>query len=218
MVTEFPNRGIHFIIAEALKFRKQLTVRAEFTSQSGWNDSLNGYMMEQLEKLCETVKRVTYSPSSDDPATAKATRIAEAKDTIKTLADVFDGKSINSDDIVMPSGTLASEVPYDLSGNHLDYPQPTPDAVKNDFARMFIVGLDGFVVTATQLDSRTQPVTVNAMESAQLLNLLNELYAVCMVKGGEENRSETPTGLLPSQVSQTYNADAALDPADQSAK
>lgn len=215
MVTEFPNRGIHFIIAETLKFRKQLTVRREFTSQSGWNDSLNDYMKQELENLCLTIKRVTYSPSSPDPATAKANRIAEAKDVTKTLLDAFDGKSINSDDLVMPSGALDREVPYDLSGNHLDYPQPTPDVIKNDFARMFIVGLDNFVVTGTQLDSRTQPVTINAMESAQLLNLLNELYAVCIVKGGEENRSETPTGLLPSQVAGTFNADAALDPPEQ---
>ena len=35
--TEFPNLGIHFILAEIIKFRKQLTVRQEFKSQSGWN-------------------------------------------------------------------------------------------------------------------------------------------------------------------------------------
>ena len=32
---EFPNLGIHFMLAEVIKFRKQLTVRQEFKSQSG---------------------------------------------------------------------------------------------------------------------------------------------------------------------------------------
>ena len=42
---EFPNLGIHFLLAEVIKFRKQLTVRQEFRSQSGWNDALNRYMV-----------------------------------------------------------------------------------------------------------------------------------------------------------------------------
>jgi hypothetical protein len=218
MVMSFPNRAIHFVLAETLKFRKQLTVRSEFTSQSGWNDSLNAYMMVELEAIAETVKRGTYSPSSPDPTQTKAARLAEAKDTSKTLKDAFDGKSINSDDIVMASGSLDKDVPYDLTGNDPDYPQPTPDLIPNDFARMFLVALDSFAVAATRLDSRTQPVTINAMESAQLLALLNELFAVCVLKGGEANRSETPTGLLPSQVPATFNADGSLDPANQAAK
>ena len=216
MVKAFPNRGIHFLVAEVLKVRRQLSVRAEFRSQSGWNDSLNAYIKRQLEALAQTVKRVTYSPSGSDPDAVKEKRVQEAKDTSTGLAEAFDGKSINSDDLVMPSGTLPREIPYDLSGAHPDYPQPTPDTVLNDFGRMLIIGLDHFLVIATQLDSRTQPVTINAMESAQLLNLLNELYAMCMKKGGEENRSETPTGLLPSQVSETFNADGGLDPESQS--
>ena len=217
MVMSFVNRGIHTLLAEGLKLRKQLTQRVEFRSQSGWNDALNHYIMTELEALAQTVKRATYSPSDSDPAAAKATRIAEAKDTSTTLASAFDGQSVNGDDIVLPASTLTGDVPYDLSGAHEDFPQPTPDLILNDFGRILITGLDRFLVAATQLDSRSQPVTINAMESAQLLALLNELYALCMVKGGEENRSETPTGLMPSQAAETFNADGQLDPPDQAA-
>ena len=42
---EFPNLGIHFILAEIIKLRKQLTIRQEFLSQSGWDNSLNNYMI-----------------------------------------------------------------------------------------------------------------------------------------------------------------------------
>jgi len=216
LVPSFPNRGIHFLVTEALTFRKQLTVRPEFQSQSGWNDSMNGYIKRQLEALAQTVKRVTYSPSGADPTAVKDQRINEAKDSAHTLAESFDGKSINSDDLVMPAMGHEKSVPFDLSGNHPDFPQPTHDVVENDFARMLIIGLDNFVVTATQCDSRTQPATINAMESAQLQALLNELYATAMVKGGEANRVETPTGLMPSDRSGTFNADGSLDinPAD----
>ena len=48
---DFPNEGIHFLLAEVIKFRKQLTVRDEFRSQSGWADNLNRYMVTELEKL-----------------------------------------------------------------------------------------------------------------------------------------------------------------------
>jgi hypothetical protein len=216
LVPSFPNKGIHFLITEALTFRKQLTIRDEFRSQSGWNDAMNGYIKRQLEALAQTVKRITYSPSGSDPDAVKDQRIQEAKDTSLKLADVFDGTSINSDDLVMPSTGMPKTVPFELSGNHPDFPQPTHDIIENDFARTFVIGLDSFIVSASQLDSRTQPSTINAMESAQLQSLLNELYFVAEIKGGEENRVETPTGLMPSDRPGTYNYDGSLDinPAD----
>ena len=48
--TEFPNLGIHFILSEIIKFRKQLTVRQEFKSQSGWNNALNRYSIGKTGK------------------------------------------------------------------------------------------------------------------------------------------------------------------------
>ena len=215
-VLAFSNKGIHAICNEVIKFRKQLMLRTEFRSQSGWNDSLNDYMKDQLEHLAQTVKRVTYSPSGTDPAAVKDQRIAEAKDTSSKLSDAFDGKSINSDDLVMPAATLLREIAYDLSGAHPDVRQPTVDIVENDWGRDFVTNLDAFFVAATNLDSRTQPATINAMESAQLLAMLNENYAICELKGGEANRSETPTGVMASDRPGTFNADGSFDinPAD----
>ncbi len=48
---EFSNQGIHFLLAEIIKFRKQLTLRNEFKSQSGWDNGLNAYLVKELEKL-----------------------------------------------------------------------------------------------------------------------------------------------------------------------
>jgi len=213
-VLQFPNRGIHFLLAEVMTFRKQLTMRKEFTSQSGWDDAFNNYLKRQLEALCVTVKRVTYSPSAGDAEAVRQKRLEEAQDTSTGLAAAFDGKSINSDDSVMPAMTRDGEVTYDLTGADPDFPQPTVSLIPNDHARAVVGGLDNFVVTATNLDSRTQPSTINAAESVQLLHLLNELYSICMLKGGEENRTEIPTGLMPSQRADTFNADGAHDPTE----
>lgn len=217
-VLNFPNRGIHFLIGETMTFRRQLFLRGEFISQSGWNDALNVYMQAQLEKLAQTVKRICYSPSGEDPAKVRESRIAEAKDTSKTLAAAFDGKSINSDDLVMPSIPLEREVIFDLTGTHPDYPQPTQEKLPNDTARAFCAGLDYFVVMSTNLDSRTQPATISAYEAAQLLASLNELYAMTALKGGEANRSDVPTGLAASLRPTTFNADGKFDPAPAAVK
>lgn len=212
-VLNFPNRGIHFLIGELMSFRRQLFLRGEFVSHAGWNDALNLYLQTELEKLAQTVKRICYSPSGDDPAAVRTARIAEAKDTSKTLAAAFDGKSINSDDLVMPNIPIDRELIFDLTGAHPDYPQPTQERIPNDTARALIAGLDYFVVAATNLDSRTQPSTISAYEAAQLLAALNELYAMAAIKGGERNRSDVPTGLAMSLRPTTFNADGKFDPA-----
>jgi len=217
-VLQFPNRGIHFLISETMTFRKQLTPRKEFTSQSGWNDAFNDYLKRQLEALCVTVKRITYAVSSSDAEAVRKKRLEDAKNTETGLVESFDGKSINSDEAVMPAMTRDGELTYDWTGADPDFPQPTVGLVPNDHARSIIAGLDNFVVTATNLDSRTQPSTINKTEAVQLLHLLNELHSICMLKGGEANRAEIPTGLMPSQRSETFNADGQYDPNDEEKK
>lgn len=213
-VTTFQNRGLHAVIAETMTFRKQLFLRSEFVSQTGWDDQLNDFMKDWLEKLHQTIARVTYSPSSTNPDETKETRTTEAQDVTVTLASTWDGKSVNSDDVVMPAMYAEPELPYDWTGSHKDFPQPTVDRVKNDFARMFISGLDYFVVACTNCDSRTAPATINKMEAAQLRALLNELYTICMTKGGDANRAEVPTGLAASEQNSTFNATGEFDPKD----
>ena len=48
---EFPNLGIHFLLAEVIKFRKQLPVRQEFRDQSGGNDAWKRYMVQKSRSL-----------------------------------------------------------------------------------------------------------------------------------------------------------------------
>ncbi len=210
-VLAFPNRGIHAIINDVMSLRKQLFLRPEFRAQSGWNDALNQELLDELEKLAVTVKRVTYSPTNVDPVAGRAGRLDDAKDTSRTLADAYTATSINADDLVMPGNLVEHQVAYDWTGAHLDYPQPTMDRIENDWARNFVINLDFFCVVATNLDSRKQPTTINAYESAQLLAVLNECYAILREKGGEENRSRTWTGVMASDKPSTFNADGAFD-------
>lgn len=210
-VREFPNAGIHALCAELMTFRRQLTTRPERRSESGWNNALNGFLKNWLRDLAKTVKRATYSPLSGDPDSDKAARVKEAKDTGMSLDAAFDGKSINSDDIVMPAMAVSMEVAFDLTGAHANYPQPTVDEVPNEWLRNFITRLDRLFVMATNFDSRHQPGVINSYESAQALAVLNELFAICELKGGEANRRETPTGLMPSDRPGTFNADGAYN-------
>lgn len=212
MITKYRNQGINHLVRDTLQFRRQLTLIAEFKGESGWNDAINQYMIVELEKLAQTVKRVTYSPQSADPAAVLANRLTDAKNTGTTLKDAFDGKSINTDDVPMPGNTLEFTLDVDLSGVHPDYPQPTAAVIKNDVARTFVQTLDQFCVLATRLDSRVQVSTINAAESAQLLAVLNSLYAICMIRGGEKNKSIIPSGVLPSEEPTTYNADGQFNP------
>jgi len=213
MVTEVVNTGILFVIAEILTLRKQLTMRSEFKAQSGWNDSLQGYILRGLEAIAQSVKRVTYSPADVDPDAIRAQRLAEAKDTSITLKTAWDGKSVNSDDIVMPSGiNQGREVNFDPSGADPNFPQPTPELIPNDFARALLIKLDQTIVALTRLDSRSQPSTINAAESAQIQAFLNEAYGICIVKGGEAHRADIPSGVMPADEPGTFNFDGSADP------
>ena len=97
---EFPNLGIHFLLAEVIKFRKQLTVRQEFRSQSGWNDGLNRYMITELEKLGDTLENITYNPDSFSLEELEA----QAGDTTRTLEEDYNEFALTQDNVLMPVG------------------------------------------------------------------------------------------------------------------
>ena len=197
---DFPNDGIHFMLAEIIKFRKQLTVRQEFSSQSGWDNALNAYMVEELEKLADTLENITYYPSD----TPKEVLELSAADTTRSLSDDYDLRALSYDNIVMPTGR-PRRVVWDLTGNDEDIPQMTPDVCPNDTARSFITGLDETFVELTRLDSRHQPTMVTKYESVMMRNKLGTLYTICQRKGGEQNKSDIPVGTLPSQESTTFS-------------
>jgi len=196
----FPNKGIHFVLAEIIKFRKQLTERDEFGSQSGWSDALNSYMVKELEKLADTLENITYLP--DDKTQEQLE--AEAADSSRSLVDDYTGgQPLTSDNILMPTGPVR-EVVWDLSGQDPDLPQMTPSNCPNDMARSFVTALDNLFVQLTRLDSRFQTQTVTKYESAMMRALLNELYTITQRKGGEVNRSDIPSGTLNSQEPNTF--------------
>ena len=195
----FPNAGIHFLLAEVIKFRKQLTVRIEFRSQSCWTNGLNNYMQKELEKLGDTLENITYNPDAQTQEELEA----QAADTTRSLADDYNVRALASDNVLMPV-SRSYDIVWDLSGNDLDIPQMTPANCPNDAARTFVTGLDKLFTEATRLDSRHQSQTITKYESVMLRSLLNELFTITMRKGGEENKSDIPQGTLPSQDGATF--------------
>ena len=106
--TEFPNLGIHFILAEIIKFRKQLTVRQEFKSQSGWNNALNRYMVTEIEKLGDTLENITYNP---DNLTLEELE-SQAGDSTRNVADDYNELALTQDNVLMPVGVNGSRCGY----------------------------------------------------------------------------------------------------------
>jgi hypothetical protein len=196
---EFPNLGVHFMLAEIIKFRKQLTVRQEFRSQSGWNDSLNRYMITEIEKLGDTLENITYNP---DDLTLEELE-AQASNTTRSVADDYNDLALTQDNVLMPVGVNRNIV-WDLTGADLDIAQLDPSNCPNDAARSFVTALDNVFVELTRLDSRHQPYSVTKYESVMVRSLLNVLYTLSQRKGGEANRSDIPTGTLPSDEGTTF--------------
>ena len=196
---EFPNLGIHFLLAEVIKFRKQLTVRQEFRSQSGGNDGLNRYMITELEKLGDTLENITYNPDSFSLEELEA----QAGDTTRTLEEDYNEFALTQDNVLMPVGVNRT-LSWDLTATDVDIPQLTPQTCPNDYARTFVAALDNFFVELTRLDSRHQPYAITKYESVMMRSLLNVLYTLTQRKGGEANRSDVPTGTLPSDEGATF--------------
>ena len=198
---EFPNLGIHFILAEVIKFRKQLTVRQEFKSQSGWNNALNRYMVTEIEKLGDTLENITYNP---DVLTLEELE-AQAGDSTRNVSDDYNELALTQDNVLMPVGVNRG-VTWDLTGADVDIPQLNPGNCPNDAARSFTAALDNFFTELTRLDSRHQPYSLTKYESVMMRSLLNVLYTLTQRKGGETNRSDIPTGTLPSDEPNTFAA------------
>ena len=198
---EFPNLGIHFVLAEVIKFRKQLTVRQEFRSQSGWDNALNAYLVEELEKLADTLENVTYNPD----VVPKEVLEMQAADTTRSLADDYNAYALAHDNVVMPTGR-PRKVVWDLTGTDPDLPQLTVDNCPNDYGRAFVTQLDNLFVELTRLDSRFQPQMITKYESVMMRNVLNTLYTITQRKGGELNRSDIPVGTMPTQEPATFAA------------
>ncbi len=198
---KFRNQTIHFILAEIIKFRKQLTVRPEFRQQSGWDNALNKFMVDQLESIADTLENITYNPS---PATLEDLE-EESADTANSLAKDYDAGvySIHSDNVVQ-SVEPEIEIIWDLTGANLDIPQPTEDKFKNDFGRLFIKGLDALFTHLTRLDCRHQGSGITKYQSVMTRGKLDALFTITQRKGGEVNKTNIAAGTLPSEEADTF--------------
>lgn len=192
--TETDNHGIFAICEEIINFRKQLTVRDELKSQSGWSDPLNNFMVNRLVGIGKTVASVTYSPGPQTQEELEAT----SADTSGSVLDDYGADSVTSDNVLMPA-TREVKFRWDLSGADLDIPQLTVATCPNDWMYMFITALDALFVEVTRLDSRFQTSYITKYESVMLRAKINELVTITQRKGGEVNRNDVPTGTLPSQ-------------------
>jgi len=197
----FPNMGIHFMLAEIMKLRKQATFRltSEFRGQSGWSNAMNDYLVTELEKLAQTLKRITYNPEP----TTKDELEKQASDTTRKLSSAFNAYSLHDDNVLGPV-EIDTELVWDLTGSHPDIPQVNPENCPNDVARTFIRYLDRFFVQLTRLDSRHQSNMITKYESVMMEAYLGTLYTICQVKGGEVNRSDIPSGTLKSDEASTF--------------
>ena len=174
-------------------------MRQEFKSQSGWNNALNRYMVTEIEKIGDTLENITYNPD----ALTQEELEAQAADTTRAVADDYNDVALTQDNVLMPVGVNRT-VTWDLTGNDVDIPQLHPGNCPNDAARSFIVALDNLFVELTRVDSRHQPYSLTKYESVMVRSLLNVLYTLTQRKGGEVNRSDIPTGTLPSDDPNTF--------------
>ncbi len=200
-VLKFRNASIHVILAEVIKFRRQLVLRPEFQQQSGWDNALNKYLISGVEQLADTLENITYKPSKDS-----LEELGEAaSDTSNSLAqDYADGTySLHSDNVVM-APTNEEAIIWDLTGVDPNIPQPNESRFVNDFGRIFIKGLDNFFVQLTRLDARNQTQGITKTESVRMRALLDGLYTITQRKGGEINKLDIPGGVLPSDEPTTF--------------
>lgn len=196
---EFHNQGIHFLCAEIIKFRTQLIIRNIKDSQSGWNDALNAYMIEELERLNTTVVSIAYNPEN----ITKDALEDRAHDINSSLLSTYNDSSLSSDNTLMPD-LGPRPIVWDLTGDDPNIPQMTPANCPNDIYRAFITSLDDLFVMSTRLDSRHESITISAAEAVQLQSQLEKLISITQRKGGEANRTDIPNGTLPSDEAATF--------------
>ena len=211
LVRQCTNAGIHAVVDEMMAFRMQLVKRPERASLSGWNDALNFFLLQQLEKIRRTVARVTYAPSSSNPEEVRALRMQQAGDINVTLGTLHNDGAVHYDDIMLATRERVREFPYDFTGADPNFPQPTPELFPNHWLRTFITELDAIVVGLTRLDSRHEPGTINQYESAQVTMMLQGLHTLAIEKGGAFNRNDIPDGVTPLEEKSTFNYSGAFD-------
>lgn len=210
-LTDVVNEDIHSLLAKIIKFRTQLITRPEFKSQSGWDTALNNYMTKELEKLSKQLALATVKVDTRTQDELEA----EAALNAGTLADSYANAAVTAyaQDNILGSSRAPIPVVHDLTGADPNIPQVTVKLVPNAEARNFVKKLDFMFVELTNLDSRHAPFGIEKYDALKVRSqYLEKLYAVCQNFGGETNRSDVPTGVLPSDLPESFNANGEFDP------
>lgn len=122
----------------------------------------------------------------------------------ETLIEVTYQAGTTPNTTVLPA-PIPITLSYSLDGAHADYPQLNDERYQNDWLKMFCWELDRVFVEATRLDCRHSGNTVPKQQAEMIKAMLNNLMSIIQKKGGETNRSSTPTGTLASQEPQTFS-------------
>lgn len=209
-LNDIVNEDIHTILGKVMSFRRQLTSRTEFKSQSGWDTPMNNFMVARLEDIAKylqycTVKVDTRSQSElETEAADNSISLAESYEKAKEVAFAHDN--------ILGSVGVPIPVVYDLTGQDPNYPQPTEELIPNPEARNFIKKLDKMFVELTCLDSRHSPYGIEKYDSTKVReHYLSKLYAACQNFGGESNRQDVPTGVMASDLPDSFNANGEFD-------
>lgn len=199
-VLSFPNNSIHLMLNKIMTFRIQLVQRPEFRSQSGWNDAMNKYMQDSLEKIHDLIQVNTVKKGVKTQEELEA----EVSDTTKTLAESYDENTFAQDEI-LGGAHFDKPIVWDLSGADVNIPQPTVENFPNGDARAFITQLDYMFRQLTRLDSRFNSAGIEKYDSTIIVtSFLEPLWSSTMRFGGEVNRVDTPEGVLPSDEPNTF--------------
>jgi len=124
--------------------------------------------------------------------------LAEVNQLDETLTGVTYKAGQSPNTTVLPA-PIPVDLAYQLDGAHKDYPQLASEVYQNDWLKMFCWELDRVFVESTRLDCRHSGNTIPVQQSAMIKAMLNNLMQIVQDKGGEQNRSATPTGTLNSQ-------------------
>lgn len=191
------NMGIRAVIAESIAFRQQLTRKAEFNDASGWDDPLNRWLCQELNRVKVSLGMLTTEKASADQDALQAEREANAADENLDLLTIYnDGKPISMDDIQMPAASsVAGTLPYTFDGSDPNIPQVVgkPNVQLVNFCTL----LDQMIVESTRLACQSSGKTIPQNESAILQQYLNAMFAICQEKGGQANRREIADGTGP---------------------
>lgn len=182
------------IVGELLETRHQLILRGEWDTASGWDDPLNHWIAQELGRIRTTVGVLTTEKALPDQKDLNDQRSKEAADEWQSLLERYNnGKPITEDDILMPSGFLdENELPYDFSGADKEIPQIQGRKNKNLVA--FVTQLDRLVKEITCLDCQAAGTTLPKTEAAIVVAMLDSLFTLCQLKGGEVNRRTIAQG------------------------